>query len=154
MKYQKRAEIEEILMLSNLDLALMLQDRDIAKIVLVTLYMCEGTKNGVASVVFCNSDPVIIKLFLHLLRTVYAVEETKMRCTVYFRADQDETVLKKYWSTITGIPLGQFYDHSVDKRTIGKKTMKKEYKGVCRIDYFSSLTFYDIMATAKVVMGS
>jgi len=39
---------------------------------------------------------------------------------------------------ITKIPKSQFYKARIDKRTIDKPTKKVNYKGVCRIDYFSS----------------
>ena len=56
----------------------MLVDNDIAKIVLAMLYWCEGGKNG-RSLAFGNSDPIMIRLFLRLLRRCYRVDEHNLR---------------------------------------------------------------------------
>ena len=67
------------------------------------------------------------------------------------RADQDIKKLEKFWSKITKIPPSQFYKARIDKRTIGKKTLKLEYKGVCRIDYFSADIFTELMKLPRIL---
>lgn len=107
------------------------------KIVLAILYITEGHKNK-SSIAFGNSDAGIISMFITLLRTVYEIDESKFRITVQCRADQNPENLKQYWSKITKISPEQFYKPQIDPRTIGKQTKKDDYKGVCRIDYFSA----------------
>jgi hypothetical protein len=124
----------------------------IAKIALSMLYLGEGSKGARhCHVSFGNSDPEVICLFLVLFRRCYQVEERKFRCTVQCRADQNIAELELFWSDLTHIPSRQFYASRIDARTIGKPTKKKEYKGVCRIDYFSPDTYHDLMTTIEVL---
>lgn len=108
------------------------------------LYLCEGSKRNGGSLCFGNSDPTIIRLFLRLFRICYPVDEGKFRCTVQCRADQDLKQLPLFWSKVTQIPLNQFYRSRVDQRTIGLPTKKVDYKGVCRIDYFSAAIYNEL----------
>jgi len=132
------------LYLNNQHLRNKVDDLDTAKLLLASLYLAEGGKTQRGSLVFGNSDPKIIKLFLFLLRKAYIIDERKFRCTVQCRADQDTEGLKNFWSNITRIPIGQFYKAQVDRRTLGKKTLKQGYFGVCRIDYFSAGIFNEL----------
>lgn len=123
-----------------------------AKAVLCILFAAEGSRNiKRACVIFGNSDPEIIQLFLRLLRTCYQLDEKKLRCTVQHRADQDPAKLAKYWTKVTGIPISQFHKALMDPRTIGKPTERKTYMGVCRITYFSARILLDLVAGSKVL---
>ena len=114
-----------------------LKNPKIAKIALAMLYWCEGGKAS-GGIIFGNSDPTMIKTFLSFMRQCYQLDETKFRGTVQCRADQDPESLQAYWTEITGIPSNKFLRAKIDPRTIGKPTLKTWYKGVLRIDYFSS----------------
>lgn len=127
------------------------KDIDIAKIVLAVLYLGEGAKGKRRAFMLGNSDPKIIRLFLRLMRKCYTIDESKFRCTLQCRADQDIPYLEKYWTAITNIPPSQFYKARIDPRTIGKKSKKPEYKGVCRIDYFSADIYNEIEKIIEIV---
>ena len=135
-------------------LARLLQNKDNAKIVLATLYLGEGSKKQVGSLMFGNSDPNIVGLFMKLLRFCYIVDEKKFRCTLQCRADQNIAELEKFWSNITKIPLRQFYKARIDPRTIGRKSKNLNYKGVCRIDYFSADVFTELMEVGRILYTS
>ncbi len=77
------------------------------KIAGVMLYWGEGTKAG-NSVVFSNSDPDMIKLFLHFLRKVCGVQEERLRLLLHMYPDQNENKLKLFWSETAKIPLLRF----------------------------------------------
>ncbi|MFH0873842.1 MAG: hypothetical protein V1846_03320 [Candidatus Komeilibacteria bacterium] len=126
-----------------------LKNRSVGKIVLSILYWCEGKGSQSSSLTFGNSNPEIIKLFLSVLRKNYDIDEAKFRCTLQGRADQGIRELEKYWSTVTEIPLSQFYKARIDPRSAGKTSRKKNYKGVCRIDYFSADIFHELKAIQK-----
>lgn len=114
-------------------------DKSCAKIILATLYWCEGAKYPSRSnLQFGNSDPGMIKIFLLLLRSCYILDESKFRMSVQCRADQNQKELTKYWGEITEIDISQHYTTKVDKRSIGKPTLKTSYKGVCVIHYFDT----------------
>lgn len=128
------------------------QNKDTAKLMLAMLYLGEGGKTPQrASVLFGNADPVIISLFLKLLRYCYDIDENKFRCTLQCRADQNIRKLEKFWSKTTRISPNQFYKARIDLRSIGKPTKKSHYKGVCRIDYFSADIFTELTKIAELV---
>ena len=126
------------------------KNKMVAKISLAILYLAEGGKSC-GSVMLGNSDPGIIKLFLRLLNDVYIIDRSKLRCTLQCRADQDVEKLQKFWSKVTNIPLSSFYKVRIDPRTVGKHTIKKDYKGVCRIDYLSMDIFNDLMVVGRIL---
>jgi len=128
-----------------------IKDKDTAKIALAMLYLGEGAKTKRGCLMFGNSNPSIISLFLKLLRYCYNIDERKFRCTFQGRADQNIKQLEEFWSKITKIPLSQFYKANIDPRTIGKPSKKMDYKGVCRIDYFSGDVFLEIMKIIEVL---
>ncbi|HCR52581.1 TPA: hypothetical protein DIV48_02975 [Candidatus Kaiserbacteria bacterium] len=129
-------------------------DNRTRKIVLAVLYLAEGSKSSRGSLMFGNSDPAIVLMFVNLMRECYKLDERKFRCTLQCRADQDIKKLEKFWSETTRIPLSQFYGARVDKRTLGRVSEKREYKGVCRIDYFSSAVDLELKRIAQQVMTS
>lgn len=133
-------------------LANSIKNKNTAKIALVMLYLGEGSKNPKrGSLMFGNSDPFIVSLFLRLLRYCYKINENRFRCTLQCRADQNIKRLEKFWSSVTRIPLANFYKARIDPRTIGKPSKKLDYKGVCRIDCFSAETFIELKQIAEIV---
>jgi len=134
-------------------LASKLKDKNTSKIALAMLYLGEGSKKQLGSLMFGNSDPATVKLFLELLRYCYKIDENKFRCTLQCRADQNIKKLEKFWSDVSKIPPTQFYKARIDPRTIGKPSKKLDYKGVCRIDYFSGDIFMELKQIIAVVSG-
>lgn len=135
-------------------LATLLDNKDNAKMVLAALYLGEGSKRNLSYLMFGNSDPNIISLFLKLLRFCYNIDENKFRCTIQCRFDQDIPKLEKFWSNITNISMNQFYKTRIDPRTIGKKSKRLDYKGVCRIDYFSADIFTELMEAGRILYSN
>lgn len=155
LRKQKRLQYLQGMLEKNQSLGELLNNSDIAKIALAVLYLGEGSKNiRRGFLTFGNSDPDTIKLFFRLLRSCYTIEDSRFRCTVQCRADQNVKVLENFWSGVTGIPLEKFYEARIDKRTSGIISRNKEYKGVCRIDYFSAEIFIDILMAIKVVKST
>jgi len=130
-----------------------IKNKDTSKIALAMLYLGEGSKKQKGSLMFGNSDPLVINLFLSLLRYCYNIDENKFRCTLQCRADQDIKKLERFWSRVTKISLSQFYKARIDPRTIGKPSKKIEYKGVCRIDYFSGDIFMELKQIINIILG-
>ena len=126
-------------------------NKETAKLVLSALHLGEGAKNRRGSIQFGNSDPGIVWLFMKLMRFCYDAEESKFRCTVLCRADQNTRILERFWMQITGIVKKQFYKTRIDKRTIGKPSRKLDYKGVCVINYLSANTYYDLITLGKMM---
>lgn len=148
---EKREKYLKSVIRRNAHLRGILENRDIAKVALTMLYLGEGSKTQRGSLMFGSSDPFIISLFLHLLRYCYNIDESKFRCTLQCRADQNIKKLEKFWSKITNIVPAQFYKARIDSRTIGKPSRKQDYKGVCRIDYFSADVFTELLQIPKII---
>ena len=109
-------------------------DKDALKLVLAALYLGEGAKRkSHRGLLLGSSDPRIIMLYIKLLLLCYDINIERLRCRICYRADQDINILQTYWAGITGIPLKNFYKTKADPRTIGKPTLKQDYKGVCVI---------------------
>ncbi|MEX1051818.1 MAG: hypothetical protein WEC83_00295 [Patescibacteria group bacterium] len=125
-------------------------NKESALIALALLYLTEGSKQS-GKLMFGNSDPRLITLFLKLLNECFDIDPKKFRCTVQCRADQEVPMLEEYWSNITGIQPSQFYKARIDKRTLGKRTLKPDYKGVCRIDYFSGYIYNELQVIISLI---
>ena len=72
------------------------------------LFWCEGGKRGLTSLRFANSDPRLIRVFLHALRKGFDIQEKKFRAVIHLHGYHDEVQQKAFWSKVTGIPLEQF----------------------------------------------
>jgi hypothetical protein len=148
---EKREKFLKAIDQKNRYLVNLLSNKGVCKISLAMLYLAEGSKSTRGSLMFGNSDPLTVGLFMKFLRYCYVVDEGKLRCTLQCRADQNIRKLEKFWSEITKIPLTQFYKARVDPRTIGKPSKKLDYKGVCRIDYFSADVDTELKRIVKII---
>ncbi|MBI3335499.1 MAG: hypothetical protein HY001_03300 [Candidatus Portnoybacteria bacterium] len=109
-------------------------NKDVAKIALAMLYLGEGAKwKGHRGLMLGSSDPAIVLLYIKLLNKCYGIDQKILKCRICYRADQKIKALEQYWSEITGVPKRNFYKTKPDPRTVGKKTLKTAYKGVCVI---------------------
>lgn len=114
------------------------------------LYLAEGAK-GEGACAFGNSNPQIIRYWLHLLRTSFDVDEAKFCLQIMCRADQDLDELVQYWMHVTHIQ--RVIKGHIDSRTKGKPTKRLNYKGVCSVLYHDvSLRRY-LDALAQELMG-
>lgn len=126
---------------------------EMGRLLCAVMYSCEGSKYPATRFLgFANSDPRIIRLFLHLLRTHFVVDEEKFRCQVPHRCDQNLGSLIRYWSGVTGIPQEQFYRNKADQRTKGKPTLREDYKGVCHVQYFSTALQFTLQSMGEALM--
>ncbi len=131
-----------------------IQDKDVLKMILATLYLGEGSKwKSHSGLSLGSSDPNIILLFIKLLGICYGINRQKLKCRVSYRADQNIKRLEKYWSKITGIPLSNFYKTKFDPRTLGKPTKNKDYKGVCVIMGSGSHIQLELEAIPKLILA-
>lgn len=134
---KRRDNYLQLIKKANQATAKLINQKEIAKLFLSALYLGEGKKYK-RDFCFGNSNPKIINLFLKLLKTVFLLDEKKLRFTVQCRADQNTKKLEGYWSKFLNMPNIRFYKARVDPRTVGKPTRNKDYKGVLRVDYFDT----------------
>lgn len=130
-----------------------LQNPEIGKLICGTLYLCEGAKYPASKFLhFGNSDQRIICFFLVLLRKYYNIDESKLRFSIAYRCDQSYDSLKYYWSKLTNIPKSRCFKTKPDMRTKGKQTLKKDYKGVCRIIYYDTSLQFELQSTGETII--
>ncbi len=148
----KREEYLKKVELNNIPIASKIKKPENAKIALAMLYLGEGLHSLKSrSFYFGNSNPMVILVFLELLRSIIPFQLEKVRCTVQCRADQDGEELIQYWSTITKIPKRLFYKTRIDPRTIGRPTLNQTYKGVLRIDYFDTRIRHELESLSFLI---
>lgn len=126
---------------------------ELGKLLCGVLYICEGSKYPAGRQLgFGNSDPRIIRAFLRLLRENFMTDERKFRCQIWHRCDQSLRILTRYWSEVTNIPVEQFYSSKPDERTRGKPTLRKDYYGVCYVQYLSTTLQYTLQSLGEMLM--
>lgn len=109
-----------------------MKDRRAKLIALAMLYLGEGAKwKSRRGLMLGSADPMIMKMYINLLEDCYGIEKDKLKGRIQHRADQSPTELIRYWSKVTGIKPSNFYPCYADRRTIGKPTLKPDYRGVC-----------------------
>lgn len=123
------------------------------RILCAMIYLCEGCRYPSSRCLgFANSDPRMIRCFLHLLRRSFAIDERRLRVQIIHRWDQSLPALVRHWSRITGIPQAQFYRSKPDPRTRGKPTQRENYRGVCYVQYPSTDLQFTLQCLGETVM--
>ena len=85
-----------------------LSDQEL-KLIGIALYLGEGGKANRGSVQLSNGDPRIIKLMMKFFKRVCKVPKEKFRAHIHIHPHLDIKKAENYWSSISGIPLKQFY---------------------------------------------
>lgn len=110
------------------------RDAEALKLAGAMLYWGEGYKSEKGSVLdFTNSDPVMIKIFLNFMHSVFELDESKFRVLLYCYADQNTSELIKFWSDLSGIGRKQFIKPYVRKDF--RKDGRKMHYGMVHIRY-------------------
>ena len=104
------------------------------KLILAALYWGEGSKTN-NRLVFINSDPDMIGLYLRLLRSCYNIEEEKFRVIIHLHEYHYQKGMIDFWSKVTGIGKNKF---SVYNKPHTGKNKKDGYKGCLSIRYGDS----------------
>lgn len=102
-------------------------------IIAAMLFWCEGNKRRSAGVQFSNSDPKLIRVFLHAFRSYFEIDESKFRALIHIHEYHNDLKQKKFWSRVTDIPLSQFTKSYLKPHTGINK--RKGYPGCISIRY-------------------
>jgi hypothetical protein len=104
------------------------------QLICAMLFWCEGSKDISSGPRFINSDPVMVKLYLSLLRTAFDVDESKFRALIHLHDYHDQQIQLNFWSEVTKIPRSQFHNSYLKPHT-GKNT-REGYPGCVSISYY------------------
>jgi hypothetical protein len=107
----------------------------------IILYWAEGSKQKEHApskgVIFSNSDPLMIKLFLRWLKESVKIKKEQIVFEIYIHTTYQKTLpeLSSYWSKITGFPIEKFQKVYFKKNKVHsyRKNKGPNYNGVLRI---------------------
>ncbi len=108
-------------------------DNTTIKVICALLYACEGKKSPYSGVSFANSDPHLMKLFLHTLRSSFCLDERKFRVQIHVHSYHNKNVQILFWSKVTGVPMSQFIKPYEKKNSGSNK--KEGYPGCANVRY-------------------
>ena len=97
----------------------------------LALWWAEGDKNR-WRVSVSNSDPDVIRLFVHWLREVYNVPLRKFRAAIQVHQDTDPTKTKRFWRRTIGITTEQFSKTIVKEKSSEVRERRLPY-GTCKV---------------------
>lgn len=121
------------------------------KTMLSLLYWAEGAK-GKGSLVFANTDPEMMLLFITLLRTSFELDGSKFRVRLHIHDYHDEKQVKSYWSNLLDISVEQFQKTYVKQRSKNKIFRENKY-GICFLIYHDVNLKDEILIYAKAISG-
>lgn len=110
----------------------------------ISLYWGEGRKKS-RRVGFCNSDPRMIKFYIHWLQSYFNVKLEDLRGYIGINEIhfERESIVKQYWSEVTGILLSQFRK-TYFKKAANKKVYENfnEHYGTLSIELIKPVPIY------------
>jgi predicted transcriptional regulator len=106
---------------------------DLCKILCSYLYWGEGSKTGNA-MVFMNSDPHLIQVFISLLRKAFVIDEQKFKVLIHIHEYHNKNEVLDYWSKVTSVPRTQFFKPYHKQHT--GKNQRVGYMGSCSLRYY------------------
>jgi hypothetical protein len=118
----------------------------------VALYGGEGSKTD-GTVAFANTDPAMVEFFCTWLRTVFCIDESRLRIAVYLHQGLDINKAEAFWSSLTGVPRQQFIKpyRAVADPTI--RTNKHAY-GCAYVRYCCVEVHRSIMGLVRALLSS
>lgn len=119
------------------------------KSLLAMLYWAEGSK-GRGTLVFANTDPKLVLLFLTLLRKNYPIDEEKIRVRLHLHWYHPVRQTRSFWSKLLGISESKFGKILIKKRSVSKR-FRKNFAGICFIKYHSEYLRYEILEQAQAI---
>lgn len=114
---------------------------DYLKVIGAVLYWAEGSKQSESEpsreLIFTNSDPKMIKIYLLWLKTCLQVNSEDIKFEIYIHESYSKTpiVLSSYWSKVTEFSVNHFCKIYIKKNKVNsfRKNNGDNYYGVLRI---------------------
>jgi hypothetical protein len=118
----------------------------------VALYAGEGSKTD-GMVAFANTDPAMVAFFCAWLRTVFSIDESRLRVAVYLHQGLDISAAEDFWSSVTGVPRQQF---NKPYRAVADPTIRtnKHAHGCAYVKYSCSEVHRSIMGLVRALLSS
>ncbi len=116
------------------------------------LYAGEGAKKD-GRVVFANSDPAMITVFLTWLRHFFSPVEGRLRVRLYLHQGLDIEAAMAHWADLTSIPAAQF---TAPYRAVPDSSIRqnKHEFGCATVVYNCSRTHREVMGLCRALLSS
>lgn len=126
-------------------------DPVVGKALLAMLYWAEGAKHAkVHGLVFVNTDPILMRLYISLLRRVYSIDETRFRARLHLHYYHKRSVALKFWSDLLQIQISQFGKIYVKKRS-KRKRFRQNFQGICFVKYPLNPAREELLALGRAI---
>lgn len=120
------------------------------------LYWGEGTKyiGKNPSLIFTNSDPDMIKVYMRFLREALCLNESLIKAGIHLHPYINEKRARYYWAKISGLPRDLFYIvNVVSSASKGKRSPKKLPYGMVVIKVNRRQIFYRVKGMIEGLKG-
>lgn len=125
----------------------------VAKSMLAMLYWAEGSKHDkVHGLVFTNTDPTLMRLYVTLLRKTYPLDEERFRARLHLHSYHIPQDALRFWSDTLGIPTSQFGKIYVKNRSESKK-FRENFQGICFVKYPLNYAREELLALGRSIAG-
>ncbi len=118
----------------------------------LALYWGEGLKASPSQVNFSNSDPDMIRFYLHWLIKNVGVDKNKVRIDLHLYKDMDVKKEIVFWSKVTGVAIKHFSKPYIKETTLKSVTYKGFGHGTCTIRYGNVHLKEEVMMGIKAVL--
>lgn len=118
VRERRKREVDAILESARREIHLPLSEDEI-RLFGAAIYWAEGSKGGLMEVT--NSDPALILYMVHWIENMFNIPPAELKAKLNIYPQQNDSDIKKFWSSLCGIPLSQFGKSFV-------KPLSKDYK--------------------------
>ena len=115
------------------------------------LYWGEGTKAAPYTVAVTNTDPDVLRFFVHWLELL-GVKKGNMRVVLHLYMDMDVKKEMRFWSTYLNIPKTQFRKPYIKKTRFCDITYKSGFgHGTCSVLYLDKKMYQYVRSGLKYI---
>lgn len=129
-KVRRSREVETILQAAKEEIKFPLSGQTLL-LMGAALYWGEGSKGN--STQITNSDPALILFMVHWIEKVLGISSKNLKARLNIYPQQNELLIKKFWSMLTGIPFKNFGKSYVKPLNKGYKK-NNLYYGTIRVE--------------------
>lgn len=116
------------------------------------LYWGEGTKSGTSALILANTDPNMVRFFIHWMNQSLNIAKNKLRIRLHLYKDMDIKKELAYWSQELKIPSSQFSPSYIKKTSSKRINHKGGFgHGTCNIGLNSVPLKEKVMMSIKAI---
>lgn len=122
------------------------KDVTVLRSLLSMLYWAEGNKSSRHGIIFANTDPKMVLLFLTLFRRCYVIDENRLHVRLHLHHYHNAREAINFWSTLLKVPAKQFGKIYWKKRSETKR-FRPNFQGICFVQYTDGALKHRILTT-------